>query len=84
MTDTGKKIALISASDRRGLVDFARLLVECDYEISSTGGTAAELRANGIEVTEVSELTGSPEIMDGRVKDASSAHPRRVASVARR
>ncbi len=73
MTDTGKKIALLSASDRRGLVDFARLLVECDYEIASTGGTAAELRANGIEATEVSELTGSPEIMDGRVK---TLHPR--------
>ena len=68
-----KKIALLSAYDRRGIVDFAKLLVECGYEIVSTGGTGAELRSNGINVTEVSKLTGSPEILDGRVK---TLHPR--------
>ncbi len=67
-----KKIALISAYDRRGLVDFAKILVECGYEIVSTGGTASELLANGIAVTEVSVLTGFPEILDGRVK---TLHP---------
>ena len=67
-----KKIALISAYDRRGLVDFAHVLVECGYQIVSTGGTAAELAANGIAVTEVSDITGFPEILDGRVK---TLHP---------
>ncbi len=73
MTEKPKKIALLSAYDRRGIVDFAKRLVECDYEIVSTGGTGAELRANGISVTEVSELTGSPEMLDGRVK---TLHPK--------
>ena len=72
MSNNPKKIALLSAFDRRGLVEFARVLVECDYEIVSTGGTAAELRANRISVTEVSDLTGSPEILGGRVK---TLHP---------
>ena len=62
----------MSAYDRRGLVEFAKLVVECGYDIVSTGGTAAELRANGIGVIEVSELTGAPEILGGRVK---TLHP---------
>ena len=72
MTESAKKIALISAYDRRGLVAFAKLLVECDFEIVSTGGTAAEMRSAGIEVVEVSELTGAPELLEGRVK---TLHP---------
>ena len=72
MSENAKKIALLSASDRRGLVEFAELLVDCGYEIVSTGGTAAELRAAGIAVVEVSEITGAPEILDGRVK---TLHP---------
>ncbi|MYA60853.1 MAG: bifunctional phosphoribosylaminoimidazolecarboxamide formyltransferase/IMP cyclohydrolase [Chloroflexi bacterium] len=68
-----KKIALLSAYDRRGIVDFANVLVQCGYEIVSTGGTGAELSTNGINVTEVSELTGSPEMLDGRVK---TLHPK--------
>ena len=67
-----KKLALMSAYDRRGLVDFAKLIAECGYDIVSTGGTAAELRANGIRVIEVSELTDASEILDGRVK---TLHP---------
>lgn len=67
-----KKLALMSAYDRRGLVEFAKLIAECGYDIVSTGGTAAELKANGIDVIEVSELTGAPEILDGRVK---TLHP---------
>ena len=70
--ETAKKIALLSAYDRRGLVDFAKLLVECDHEIVSTGGTAAELRSAGIDVVEVSDVTGAPEILGGRVK---TLHP---------
>ncbi len=72
VTEKMKKLALLSAYDRRGIVDFAKLLVQCGYEIVSTGGTGAELRENGIAVTEVSTLTGSPEILDGRVK---TLHP---------
>ena len=67
-----KKIALISAYDRQGLVEFVNQVAECGYDIVSTGGTAAKLRANGIEVIEVSELTEAPEILDGRVK---TLHP---------
>ena len=73
MTESVNKVALLSAYDRRGLVDFAKLLVDCDYEIVSTGGTAAELRAAGIDVVEVSELTGAPEMLGGRVK---TLHPK--------
>src|SRR5581483_3974025 len=62
------KRALISVSDKTGLVDFARELVKMDTEIISTGGTAALLKRENIPCTEISEYTGSPEILDGRVK----------------
>ncbi|HEX6940100.1 MAG TPA: bifunctional phosphoribosylaminoimidazolecarboxamide formyltransferase/IMP cyclohydrolase [Longimicrobiales bacterium] len=64
--------AILSVSDKRGLVEFARGLVELGWEIVSTGGTASRLREAGIEVRGVSEVTGHPEIMDGRVK---TLHP---------
>ena len=64
--------ALISVSDKRGLGEFARGLRACGVEIISTGGTAAALRAEGIEVQQVSDVTGFPEILDGRVK---TLHP---------
>ena len=64
--------ALISVSDKTGLVEFARFLVESGVEILSTGGSAQALRAAGIAVTDVSAHTGFPEIMDGRVK---TLHP---------
>ena len=60
--------ALLSASDKRGLVDFARGLSELGVEIVSTGGTALELGAQGIETRPVEDYTGFPEILDGRVK----------------
>jgi phosphoribosylaminoimidazolecarboxamide formyltransferase / IMP cyclohydrolase len=60
--------ALLSASDRRGLVDFARGLAELGVEIVSTGGTAAELAEEGIETRSVEDYTGFPEMLDGRVK----------------
>jgi len=70
-----KKInrALISVSDKSGLIDFARTLHQSGVEILSTGGTARVLSENGLSVTEVSEVTGFPEIMDGRVK---TLHPK--------
>jgi phosphoribosylaminoimidazolecarboxamide formyltransferase / IMP cyclohydrolase len=65
--------ALLSVSDKTGIVDFARGLTELGIEIVSTGGTARELSSAGIPVREVSDLTGFPEIMDGRVK---TLHPK--------
>ena len=66
------RYALISVSDRRGVIDFARVLVGCGFGILSTGGTAAALRDGGVSVTEVADVTGAPEILDGRVK---TLHP---------
>lgn len=65
--------ALISVSDKTGITDFARALGRFDVEIISTGGTARTLRDAGIAVRDISELTGFPEMMDGRVK---TLHPR--------
>ncbi|OYT53008.1 MAG: bifunctional phosphoribosylaminoimidazolecarboxamide formyltransferase/IMP cyclohydrolase [Candidatus Altiarchaeales archaeon ex4484_2] len=67
------KRALISVSDKRGIVGFASRLQELGVEIISTGGTARVLREGGIQVTGVSEETGFPELFDGRVK---TLHPR--------
>ena len=64
--------ALLSVSDKHELIPFARGLREAGVEIVSTGSTAEILRAEGLEVTPVSEVTGSPEMMDGRVK---TLHP---------
>src|SRR5438477_11948379 len=58
--------ALISVSDKTGIVDFARGLARLGVEIVSTGGTASALREADIEVRDVSDLTGSPETLDGR------------------
>ncbi|HEY6577872.1 MAG TPA: bifunctional phosphoribosylaminoimidazolecarboxamide formyltransferase/IMP cyclohydrolase [Rhizomicrobium sp.] len=65
--------ALLSVSDKAGLVEFARALAAHEVSLISTGGTAKALRAAGLTVTEVGEMTGFPEIMDGRVK---TLHPR--------
>jgi phosphoribosylaminoimidazolecarboxamide formyltransferase/IMP cyclohydrolase len=74
MTDLRKiERALISVSDKTGIVEFARKLAEFGVIIISTGGTAKTLRDNGVEVTDVSEVTGFPEMMDGRVK---TLHPK--------
>ncbi len=64
--------ALISVSDKTGLVEFTRELRKFDIEIISTGGTANALREAGIEVRDVSSVTGFPEMMDGRIK---TLHP---------
>jgi phosphoribosylaminoimidazolecarboxamide formyltransferase/IMP cyclohydrolase len=60
--------AMISVSDKRGVVEFSRALAEIGIEIVSTGGTASLLRDNKVAVRDVSEVTGFPEMMDGRVK----------------
>jgi phosphoribosylaminoimidazolecarboxamide formyltransferase/IMP cyclohydrolase len=65
--------ALISVSDKTGVVDFAAGIAALGIEILSTGGTAALLRKNGLEVTDVADYTGHPEMMDGRVK---TLHPK--------
>jgi phosphoribosylaminoimidazolecarboxamide formyltransferase/IMP cyclohydrolase len=65
--------ALISVSDKRGLVEFARQLVELGWEIISTGGTAEALKREGLPVIPIDQVTGFPEMMDGRVK---TLHPK--------
>src|SRR4051794_16121635 len=60
--------ALLTVSDKRGVVDFARGLQELDVEIVSTGGTAHELGSEGVDTRPVEDYTGFPEILDGRVK----------------
>jgi phosphoribosylaminoimidazolecarboxamide formyltransferase/IMP cyclohydrolase len=67
------KRALISVSDKSGIVEFAKGLSGLGYEILSTGGTAKSLREAGVAVTDVATYTGSPEILDGRVK---TLHPK--------
>jgi len=67
-----KKRALLSVSNKNSLAPFASSLVELGYEILSTGGTARSLREAGLTVIDVSDVTGFPEMMDGRVK---TLHP---------
>src|ERR1700751_5931394 len=74
MTDRPRRItrALLSVSDKSGLVEFARALAGHGVELVSTGGTAKAIAAAGLKVKDVAELTGFPEMMDGRVK---TLHP---------
>lgn len=67
-----EKRALLSVSDKTGLVEFAQFLSDQGVKLLSTGGTARHLREAGLAVTDVSEITGFPEILDGRVK---TLHP---------
>ena len=69
---SGFKRALISVSDKTGIIDFAKGLSKLDIEILSTGGTASVLRKNGVKITDVSDVTSFPEMLDGRVK---TLHP---------
>ena len=66
-------IALLSVSDKRGLVPFGRGLVDLGFQLLSTGGTLQALKDAGVPARKVSEHTGSPEILGGRVK---TLHPR--------
>jgi phosphoribosylaminoimidazolecarboxamide formyltransferase / IMP cyclohydrolase len=73
MTDVAIKRALLSVSDKSGLVELATALAERGVELVSTGGTAKALRDGGLTVRDISDLTGFPEMMDGRVK---TLHPK--------
>jgi phosphoribosylaminoimidazolecarboxamide formyltransferase / IMP cyclohydrolase len=68
-----KKLALISVSDKTNIVEFAKSLAELEYEIIATGNTSKLLSSNGINVNKISNITGFPEIFDGRVK---TLHPK--------
>ena len=72
MTDIPVRRALLSVSDKTGVVDLAQVLAARGVELVSTGGTAAAIRAAGLPVRDVAEVTGFPEMMDGRVK---TLHP---------
>jgi phosphoribosylaminoimidazolecarboxamide formyltransferase/IMP cyclohydrolase len=76
--ETRVRRALLSVSDKDGVIDFARGLEELGVEIVSTGGTARELAGAGIAVRSIEDFTGFPEIMDGRVK---TLHPRLYAGL---
>ena len=65
--------AILSVTDKAGVVAFSRALHDRGVELVSTGGTAKLLRESGLPVTEVAELTGFPEMLDGRVK---TLHPK--------
>src|SRR6201991_71579 len=73
MTDRRVTRALLSVSDKSGLIEFARALAGHGIDLVSTGGTAKAIAAAGLKVRDVSELTGFPEMMDGRVK---TLHPK--------
>ncbi len=73
MTDVKIKRALLSVSDKSGLVELGHALAKRDVELVSTGGTAKTLREAGLQVKDISDLTGFPEMMDGRVK---TLHPK--------
>ena len=68
-----QKLALISVSDKTKLIDLAKGLIQNNYKILATGNTAKTIKEAGLDVTEISEITGFPEIMDGRVK---TLHPK--------
>jgi phosphoribosylaminoimidazolecarboxamide formyltransferase/IMP cyclohydrolase len=70
--------ALLSVSDKSGIVELARALAALGVELLSTGGTAKLLQKEGLKVTEVSAYTGFPEMLDGRVK---TLHPRIHAGI---
>ena len=67
-----KKRALVSVSDKTGIVEFCSRLIACGYEIISTGGTAKALKDAGLSCIGISDITGFPECLDGRVK---TLHP---------
>src|SRR3546814_4570536 len=73
MSEVTIKRALLSVSDKNGLVELGRALGRHGAELVSTGGTAKALREAGLDVKDISDLTGFPEMMDGRVK---TLHPK--------
>ncbi|PKN45009.1 MAG: hypothetical protein CVU59_10220 [Deltaproteobacteria bacterium HGW-Deltaproteobacteria-17] len=75
---TRKKRAIVSVYDKSGVVELCRFLQEQDWEIVSTGGTASTLKSAGVAVTDLSDVTGFPEMLEGRVK---TLHPRVHAGI---
>src|SRR5690242_4701597 len=73
MSQSKVQRAILSVTDKTGLVEFARKLASLGVELVSTGGTAKLLRDSGIQVKDISDLTGFPEMLDGRVK---TLHPK--------
>src|SRR5881398_3750413 len=75
MTDHSRRVtrALLSVSDKTGLTEFAKALAGYGIDLVSTGGTAKAIAAAGLKVSDVSDLTGFPEMMDGRIK---TLHPK--------
>jgi phosphoribosylaminoimidazolecarboxamide formyltransferase / IMP cyclohydrolase len=73
MSQPARRRALVSVSDKTGLAEFAKALVDLNFELVSTGGTSKFLKDSGLNVIDVSSYTGFPEIMDGRVK---TLHPK--------
>src|SRR2546427_12760823 len=73
-----RRRAILSVSDKAGIVDFSKGLVSIGYEVLATDGTAKALRAERIPVTSVSEYTGQPEVLGGRVK---TLHPKIFAAI---
>src|SRR5215475_5490149 len=73
MSSSKVRRAILSVTDKTGLVEFARRLSSLGVELVSTGGTAKLLRDSGVAVKDISELTGFPEMLDGRVK---TLHPK--------
>ena len=67
------KFALLSVSDKTGIIEIAQALSKHGYHLLSTGGTAKTLKDAGLKVTDISDHTGFPEMMDGRVK---TLHPK--------
>lgn len=67
-----EKLALLSVSDKTGLVDFAKKLKSLGFTLIGSGGSAKAIRDAGIQITEVSDITGAPEMLGGRVK---TLHP---------
>jgi len=80
MTDVKIKRALLSVSDKTGLAELGAALVRHGVELVSTGGTAKALRDAGLKFMDISDLTGFPEMMDGRVK---TLHPTSMAGCSR-
>ena len=74
MTDRPIRQALLSVSDKTGIVEFAQGLIQRGVKLLSTGGTAKLLEQHGLPVTEVSDYTEFPEMMDGRVKTLSQRY----------
>ena len=65
------ELAILSVSDKTGLLDMAKALAQAGYKLAASGGTARAIRDSGIEIRDISQVTGHPEMLGGRVRDIS-------------